>query len=989
MGMNLGQWTKSLFVGKKELWKKITKCTIAYELATIMILIPKVSPHLGVVPYLFPLGTLFFNPSGTTGNQCIEMVLNVGMMIIPAIWSAIICYLCTLYNKAILDGHTGLYSNGAGVIAGISFGISMMGVAYYRLKYPRLYIPALQGFTTPMFALTKGIYETSFDIMSIVGIFYPIIMGGALALLTNIVFWPETASKSFETSLENVLCSLSQILDFVHTDILKNDDAGIMSADIELATKLSVMSDKLQAEVTKMHKAWSEAKYEVVVSHFYPRWYKETIHSVEALCQNMLGFSLSIEKEARIMQEIKVSRQLDESYASKEKNEYDTLRQRQPGVNNLDVYSTNNMTNSISASHPIKYLHIVRLQNLIQPELKQFLWACKKIMEEIRIEMAERKAIPGKHALPKHQEHTSPDFIQNTESICSLDKALGDIKATYILLHREFKDRNMTPLEEHYLVYTIVFTLIEFGREMKNLEVCVNKLLEHRKPGSWSRLFFPKVPLKKWLSKGGNDNKGEHDPIEQTLFSQELERVETRPGLRTRNSSTSEIRDTSTIISRRRSVVSVESDYGEFVNEEYPLHNAPGKHIWNQWLRSIFDFFRTGPARYAIKYGIVTELLAFMAWLPIPGVNQLYNENHGQWALLSAMVVFNYTVGSTMQQCFYRIVATILGAVCGYIALLAGNRNENPYVIAVLVLVFQIPLWYLLLGSAYPRIGFISLLTLSVIVSTGYSNDTNETLFDPVWKRTITSIIAVLVVMLIDNMFWPVWARKVMRKQLADLLNDTGIQYSKVASLVCQENTSSYRYQATLADTTIQSKRLSKQLQAARDMLQLSCTEPRVSKAPFPYESYRKIMDHEQKILYWINHMMKSQKLIRPEVRKGIMTPMNPFRKRMASIVHLYLFTLSGSLGTKSALPASLPSAEESRRKLQQRQAELWKEQYDTLYSMDISKSHSGCDLMVYWHTYAAGSVEVVMEEEAIGAVVAKLMGQHIFRAATKDWTDV
>ncbi|KAL0089284.1 Fusaric acid resistance protein-like-domain-containing protein [Phycomyces blakesleeanus] len=920
------------------------------------------------------------------------MILNIGMMIIPVIWSAIVAYLCTLYNRALLNGHKGLYSNGAGVIAGIGFGISMMGIAYYRLKYPRLYIPALQGFTIPMFALTKGIYNTSFNIISIVDIFYPIIMGGALALLTNIFLWPATASKSFETSLEDVLCSISQILDFVHTDMLKNDDAGIMAGDLELARKLSTMSAKLQADMTKMNKAWSEAKYEVVVSHFYPRWYKATVHSVEALCQSMLGFSLAIEKEARIMLDIRISRQLEESYRgiSNEKvTEHDTLRQRQPGVNNLDVYSTHTV-NLISASNPIKYLHIIHLQNLIQPELKQFLRTCRKIMEDIRVKMADRKAIPRKRTQSKNSlsTHTSPEFLQGAESSCSLDKALGDIKATYTLLHHEFKDRSMTPMEEHYLVYTIVFTLIEFGKEMENLEMFVDELLRRREPRSWARLFFPRVPLKKWLSKGGNDNKGEHDPSEQTLFSKEVERVETRPGLRSQASGVSKPRETSSSINRSRSYSSMETDYGNFTDEEYPLQNAPGRHAWNRWLRSVFDFLQSGPTRYAIKFGLVTEILAFMAWLPIPGVNGLYNENHGQWALLSAMVVFNYTVGSTMQQCFYRIVATILGAVCGYIALLAGNRNENPYVVAVLVLVFQIPLWYFLLGSTYPRIGFISLLTMSVIVSTGYSNNTNESLFDPVWKRTATSIVAVLVAMIIDNLFWPVWAREVMRKQLASLLNDTGIQYSKVASLVCQENTSSYRYQSTLADTTIQSKLLWTQLQSAREMLQLSCTEPRISKAPFPIESYQKIIEHEQKILYWISHMIRAQKLIGPEVRKGIMNPMNPHRKILASIVHLYLFTLSGSLGTKSALPASLPSAEEARRKLQQRQAELWKEQYDTLYSMHTPEAHNECDMMVYWHTYAAGSVEVVMEQEAIGSVVAKLMGQHIFRAATKDWIE-
>lgn len=178
------------------LWKKIIKCTIAYEIATVIILVPEVSQDIGAVPYLVTLGTLFFNPSSTAGNQISEMALNIMCLVPSCLWTGIISYTCTVYNSHI--DSASLYSNGAGIIAAIAFFISVFITAYLRLKYPRLFVPSLQAFIIPFFGLTKGIYNTKFNIMSILGIFYPVIIGGSIALAVNLVLWPETAAKRSE-----------------------------------------------------------------------------------------------------------------------------------------------------------------------------------------------------------------------------------------------------------------------------------------------------------------------------------------------------------------------------------------------------------------------------------------------------------------------------------------------------------------------------------------------------------------------------------------------------------------------------------------------------------------------------------------------------------------------------------------------------------------------------------------------------------------------
>lgn len=187
---------KFTFNKDKNLWKKIIKCTIAFEIGTIVVLIPQVSHSVGAVPYLVTLGTLFFNPSTTAGNEISEIGLNILMLVPACIWVGIISYLCTIYNSHIESAS--LYGNGAGIIASIAFFISVFVTAYLRLKYPRLFVPSLQGFIIPFFGLTKGIYDTEFDIMSILGIFYPVLIGGGIALFVNLVIWPETAAKVSE-----------------------------------------------------------------------------------------------------------------------------------------------------------------------------------------------------------------------------------------------------------------------------------------------------------------------------------------------------------------------------------------------------------------------------------------------------------------------------------------------------------------------------------------------------------------------------------------------------------------------------------------------------------------------------------------------------------------------------------------------------------------------------------------------------------------------
>ncbi|KAI8875345.1 hypothetical protein K501DRAFT_233819 [Backusella circina FSU 941] len=882
------------------------------------------------------------------------MILNVFTMLPAAIFCAIISYFCTLYNQHLANG---LYSNGAGVIAAISFFLCVFVIAYYRLKYPRLFIPALQGFTLPFFGLTKGIYNTQFDIMSIVGILYPVLIGGGIALVVNLALWPETAAKLSETSFGNALASIQDVLDFTRDEILQNN------GDLSVTRRLRQLIEKLDNDTSKMQVARKEAKYELVISHYNPRYYKSFANTMSGLSRNLYGFALAIEREAQILLAQKVESQLTRHRTQQSQQ----LRMRNQQIEEGDTLMTQGSgyigLAKGTMTTRIEYKVISRLHSSVKPEIIHFIEKCGLALASTRARLEKNKAIP----------HSKTPMTTTDEPVQEMmEQARASLREARLSLQREYEERRAEPTEDHYLIYTVLFSLSRFGEKIILLDKQADDLIAKKRGNRFPRLFFPHVNFRKWLLKAGESASSERTATEQVIFEQQsLQREETS------HEGTSSAEE-----EKKNRSSDIDSSVRLYdISSVTPLQNVAGDHFWNSWFLAINDWLRQGPTRYAIKFAIATELLALMAWLPIEGVNELYNNNHGQWALLSCMVVFNFTVGSTALQCLFRVLATIIGAIAGYIALLAARRNENPYVLAVMILIFQIPMWYTLLGSKYPRIGFISILTMAVITSTGYSDKYQEDLFAPVWKRTLTAIFAILVVLIVDLLIWPVWARCRMRKHLSALLIDTGIHYSKVASLVCQENTASYLYKSTLEDTEAESKHLRRQLDLVRQMLNLAEMEPRLTKGRFPIEVYRQILEHEQHILYWIEHLRKVQAFVNSEIRRLIMNPMNPYRKEMAAAVHLYLFTLACSLRTKSSLPASLPSAEIARQILQKRQAMLWHDTYSGLSTNDKDPENQ-----IYWQTYAAGSVEVIFEQEQMGDLVAKLMGQHVFKTATKDW---
>lgn len=354
-----------------------------------------------------------------------------------------------------------------------------------------------------------------------------------------------------------------------------------------------------------------EAKYEIVVSYYRPTWYKALSQTLESLSKNLYGFSLAVEREGQV-----ISYQ-SQTHSEPSKSEQSTVR-----IDKDDQVLTKQQTSDIIAlvttnkaqgtKSRIEYKLISRLQSSVQPEIKTFVQICTAIILCICHRLQDNDAIP---------KHGATNYVcSHPCHLHDLTEAMQSLNQAKIILQKEYEERRAEPQEDHFLIYTVLFSLSQFGEKLIELERQAEDLISKRQSyGRFPRFFFPRVNFKKWIAEAGENAKGERNAAEQVIFGPHVD--ESRRRESTQSDSDEENRGGS--VEKR---TSSESDWTNFDDDETtPLQNAPGSHVWNKWLYSFSEWVGTDPVRYATKFTVTMELLALMAWLPIPGVNELYN----------------------------------------------------------------------------------------------------------------------------------------------------------------------------------------------------------------------------------------------------------------------------------------------------------------------------------------------------------------------------
>ncbi|XAR62944.1 hypothetical protein NMG60_11022695 [Bertholletia excelsa] len=162
---------------------------------------------------------------------------------------------------------------------------------------------------------------------------------------------------------------------------------------------------------------------------------------------------------------------------------------------------------------------------------------------------------------------------------------------------------------------------------------------------------------------------------------------------------------------------------------------------------------------HCIKVGVALSLVSLFYYM-----RPLYDGVGGNamWAVMTVVVVFEYTVGATLYKCINRTIATFLAGSLGmgthWIAIHSGEKIE-PVVVGFSVFLLASAVTFSrfipTIKARFDYGAMIFILTFSLVSVSGYRVDE---LFAVAHTRLSTIIIGTSICILVSMIFCPVWA---------------------------------------------------------------------------------------------------------------------------------------------------------------------------------------------------------------------------------------
>ncbi|XP_057535082.1 aluminum-activated malate transporter 2-like [Amaranthus tricolor] len=172
---------------------------------------------------------------------------------------------------------------------------------------------------------------------------------------------------------------------------------------------------------------------------------------------------------------------------------------------------------------------------------------------------------------------------------------------------------------------------------------------------------------------------------------------------------------------------------------------------------------------YSLKVGLALTLVSLFYYF-----QPLYNtfDDSATWAIITVVVVFEYTVGATLVKGLNRAMGTFLAvalaAGTNHLASLFGNIGE-AILIGLFVFIFATTSTFIRffpkIKRRYDYVFLIFILTFSFISVLGFREETH--IIEIAHKRMSTVAIGIVVTVLINILIYPIWAGQELHNSIA------------------------------------------------------------------------------------------------------------------------------------------------------------------------------------------------------------------------------
>ncbi|XP_047977909.1 aluminum-activated malate transporter 2-like [Salvia hispanica] len=193
--------------------------------------------------------------------------------------------------------------------------------------------------------------------------------------------------------------------------------------------------------------------------------------------------------------------------------------------------------------------------------------------------------------------------------------------------------------------------------------------------------------------------------------------------------------------------------------------------------RQAIELAKDDPRRliHSLKVGLTVTLVSLLYYL-----QPLYNNlgASAMWAVMTVVVVFEFSVGGTIGKCLNRGLATLAAAAlalgANHLAILSGGENE-PYVIGLFVFIQAVAMSFV---RFFPKVKarydygmLIFILTFSLVSISGLR--INEVI-KLAQARFVTIVIGASTCLAVCILIYPVWAGEDLHKYVGKNISQLG-----------------------------------------------------------------------------------------------------------------------------------------------------------------------------------------------------------------------
>ncbi|KAK6355422.1 hypothetical protein TWF696_004520 [Orbilia brochopaga] len=938
---------------KDRLWQHIFKCALATTCALVTCLVPAVASAYGPAVFLSAVASVFGHPGRTFGAMLETLVFALVGTLVGTGWVT----LASFVSDRLYPHH----SQAAYAFRAVFLVISFIVHGYLRSAVPKLFVGVLLFLLTVVIQTTTPFFVFSHAVAT--GFLYPFLTGIVLCTLVNVLVFPEFSSNKVAVvtvdALQLAFDTLKDTTDFFvspaeepsidkQESTPESTEQATDSADGKSKAASTAKSqrkekplkkivdakEKLRQAAASSKATLKETSFEICYSCLPPaRLHGISSKGLEALVISLLTLIGACETKHIVLGPDDESTVAPKESSDESDSERNSLAER------------------------LENIRPKREAEVADEEL------LRRLLETVDVPLATLRAaiqqgvdaliccIEFSYNVPITSKNTArkPNGIPLQEIdiyVGALEAALEEFdKMTREALHtaaedaseREEVEFDILPREEIFLVSSFLLNLRLAAQTTTTMLKEARELVEEYDTHKGRRRFhLPDFKSKKWLFSGESEQSetlGTGDRENVARYHQHsgggekanTEHISKVPDNQKPSSSTAKQPKELDKKADKKTDKKPEKKSDEKDKKSGKTDKKPDKENEDEeeekktitarirnGIADVVDWTMTnGDFHYALKLAVGGMLFSWPAF--VPEFSYFFYNYRGLWVVVIYILVFENSVGTSVQIFAYRTVGTVLGSLWGYTAWTAGRGN--PYVIVVMLYFGFWIGFYVQLNTRYVKAGMvltISMVVVSVATSIDYiPNTVPGTALENFVKRAVAMIIGGSGAVIVQAVLFPVKARVKLVETVGMAVLKINEMESAIAFGVDQTgNLSDLTNENAVKAFNKARKKAEVSLAAASAYMTVSTQEPR-AKGSFANDKliFKEIIYVLHQIIDRMENVLQLRLHLGSAVLENYYVYVYKYRRNVAAAITITLFAIHEALTSKLPLPQYFPSA--------------------------------------------------------------------------------